>query len=151
MGNGGSGTTRLIVLRGSSASGKSPVAQDIRNRFGRGIAIVSQDTIRRTMLKELNQPGGLSLGLIDRTARHALAHGCHVVLEGILRADYYDVSFEETLRRHATKPQADEDGEAEMRAWYRPDDYVPGLGERCIAEAPPPSEAVERIMHESNL
>lgn len=161
----------MIVLRGNSASGKSTAAQEIRNRFGRGIAIVSQDTIRRIILKELDQPGGVNIGLIDLTARYALHHGYHVVLEGMLRADYYaemlrrlihdhhgrsrcyyfDVSFEETLRRHATKPQADEYGEVEMRAWYRPRDYVPGLGERCIAEATPLNDAVERIMLELNL
>jgi hypothetical protein len=171
MGNVGSATTRLIVLRGNSVSGKSTVAQEIRTRFGRGIAIVGQDTIRRIVLKELDQPGGVNIGLIDLTARYALDHGYHVILEGILRADYYaemlrrlvhdheggshccyfDVSFAETLRHHATKPQADEYGEAELRAWYRPRDYVPGLGEQSISEATPLREAVERIMHESNL
>ncbi len=109
--------------------------------------------------------------MIDLTTRYALDHGYHVILEGILRADYYaemlrglvqdhqgqshcyylDVSFDETLRRHVTKPQADEYGEAEMWAWYRPRDYVPDLSERCISETTPLIEAVARIMYESNL
>lgn len=33
--------TRLITLRGNSASGKSTVAAEIRTRFGRGLAIVA--------------------------------------------------------------------------------------------------------------
>jgi cytidylate kinase len=32
--------TRLIVIRGNSASGKSAVAAEIRRRHGRGLAIV---------------------------------------------------------------------------------------------------------------
>lgn len=31
---------------------------------------------------------------------------------------YFDISFDETLRRHATKPNAHEFGKAEMRDWY---------------------------------
>ena len=63
-------TTRLIVLRGNSASGKSSIAAEIRFRFGRGIAIVSQDYLRRTVLKERDHPGGANIGLIDLVARY---------------------------------------------------------------------------------
>lgn len=48
----GSGDTRLIVLRGNSASGKSTVARAVRDRYGYGIALVGQDNIRRTVLRE---------------------------------------------------------------------------------------------------
>ena len=132
----GSSTTRLIVLRGNSASGKSAVAQRIRDMYGRGIAIIGQDNIRRIILRERDQPGASNIGLIDLTARYALDQGYHVIVEGILYADhygemlrqlhsdhrgrsrfyYFDVSFEETLCRHATKPQAAEYGETEMRS-----------------------------------
>ena len=43
----GSGSTRLIVLRGNSGSGKSSVAAGVRARYGRGIALVGQDNLRR--------------------------------------------------------------------------------------------------------
>ena len=49
-------TTRLIVLRGNSASGRSAIAQAIRDRYERGLAIVGRDNIRRTILRELDQP-----------------------------------------------------------------------------------------------
>lgn len=159
------------MLRGNSASGKSAVAQAIRDHYGRGLAIVGQDNIRRIILRELDQPRGANIGLIDLTARYALNHGYHVILEAILRADYYgemlcrlkqdhqgrayfyylDVSFEETLRRHMTKPTAAEYGEAEMRDWYRPHDIVPDLGERRITETTPLAEAMHRIMREAGL
>ena len=57
-GNAGTQSTKLIVLRGNSASGKTSVATGIRNRHGRGIAIVSQDNLRRTVLRERDTPDG---------------------------------------------------------------------------------------------
>ena len=48
----GSDETRLIVLRGNSGSGKSTVAKALREAYGRGVAWVSQDLIRRTILRE---------------------------------------------------------------------------------------------------
>ena len=90
-----------------------------------------------------------------------LAHGYDVILDGILSMDrygemlgrlrdicqdhhffYLDVSFEETLRRHATKPNAHEFGEAEMRRWYDPRDVTGFDGEIVIPE----SESVEQIV-----
>lgn len=38
---------------------------------------------------------------------------------------YIDVPFEETMRRHATMPQANQNGRAEMSSWWRDRDYVP--------------------------
>lgn len=85
----GTEETRLIVLRGNSASGKSSVAAGLRERFGRGLAVVAQDNIRRTVLRERDRPGAANIGLIDLTARYALDAGFHVVVEGILYADHY--------------------------------------------------------------
>jgi hypothetical protein len=124
----GSEQTTLIVLRGSSGSGKSTVASAIRDAYGRGLAWVPQDLIRRVILREKDRPGGVNIGLIDHVARYTLDHGYHVVLDGIFHADryepmlarlgrdhlgvtrfyYLDVSLEETFRRHTTRPQAAE-------------------------------------------
>jgi hypothetical protein len=143
----------------------------IRERFGRAIAIVGQDNLRRMVLREHDVSGGINIGLIDLTARYALDHGYHVILEGILcsdhygdmlyglvddhsgisRAFYFDVSFEETLRRHATKPEAAEYGEPEMRRWYRQRDFVAGLDERCIPEKTALDETVAKIMRDAGL
>jgi cytidylate kinase len=64
--------TRLIAIRGNSASGKSAVAAEIRRRYGRGLAIVGQDNLRRQVLREHDVPGGANIDLIDLTARFAL-------------------------------------------------------------------------------
>src|ERR1700722_16391352 len=88
-GNVGTEPAKLIVLRGNSASGKTSVATGIRNRYGRGIAIVSQDNLRRTVLRERDTPDGANIGLIDTVARYALNHGFHAIVEGILYSGHY--------------------------------------------------------------
>lgn len=64
----GTEETRLVVLRGNSASGKSTVAAGLRERFGRNLALVGQDNLRRVVLGEPDQPGAANIGLIDITA-----------------------------------------------------------------------------------
>jgi predicted kinase len=167
----GLASTRLIVLRGNSASGKSSVAAEIRNRYGRGIAIVGQDNMRRTVLRERDIPGGANIELIDTVARYALDRGYHTIVEGILCAAYYadmlsalcqdhrgisrlyylDVPFEETMRRHATKPQAAEYGRAEMSGWYLKHDLIPGDIEDVVPASSSLDDTVERILRETGL
>ncbi|GAA2589653.1 kinase [Streptomyces roseoviolaceus] len=167
----GTEETRLVVLRGNSASGKSSVAVGLREKFGRGLALVGQDNLRRVVLRERDRPGAANIGLIDLTARYALDAGFHVVVEGILYADrygdmlarlradhrgpthgyYLDVPFAETLARHATKPIADEVGEAQLRDWHRPLDLLPGGTETVIGAGSALHETVDRIMLETGL
>lgn len=167
----GATETRLVVLRGNSASGKSSLAAGIRESFGRGLALVGQDNLRRIVLREHDRPGGVNIGLIDTVARYSLDAGYHVVLEGILYADrygqmlqrlradhrghthcyYLDVPFPETLARHATKPIADEVGEKQLRDWYRPLDLLPGGIETVIDADSGLADTVDRIMHDTDL
>ncbi|MFF3312856.1 AAA family ATPase [Streptomyces sp. NPDC002952] len=167
----GTGETRLIILRGNSASGKSSVAAGLRERFGRGLALVGQDNLRRIVLRERDRPGAANIGLIDLTARYALDAGFHVVVEGILYADHYgemlaqlradhhgpthgyylDVPFEETLARHTTKPIADEVTETQLREWYRVRDLLPGGVETVIGADRGLHQIVDRIMNETGL
>ena len=168
----GSDETRLIILRGNSGSGKSSTAAEIRRRHGRrDLAVVGQDNLRRDVLRERDLPAGANIGLIDLVARYALSRGFSVIVEGILRADhyatmlsaliddhqgrtccyYFDVPFDETLRRHTRKPQASEYGAVEMRDWYRELDLLPGGTEQVIPAAMPQDEIVRRVMADSGL
>ncbi|MEU8274886.1 hypothetical protein ACFYOK_29280 [Microbispora bryophytorum] len=67
----GSPDTRLIVLRGNSGSGKTSVARAVRAAYGRGLALVGQDVIRRELLRERDVDGGVNIGLIDTIVREA--------------------------------------------------------------------------------
>jgi predicted kinase len=162
----GSDRTRLIVLRGNSGSGKSSVAMALREAHGRGLAWVSQDLIRRIILREKDRPGGVNVGLIDHVARYSLDHGYHAVLDGIFYADryeqmldglrrdhlgqscfyYLDVSWEETVRRHATRPQAADFGVDDMREWYRPRDLLTAVREQVIPETSTLQETTSLIL-----
>ncbi|HET6856592.1 MAG TPA: kinase [Streptomyces sp.] len=167
----GTEDTRLVVLRGNSASGKSSVAAGVRACFGRGLALVGQDNLRRTVLRERDRPGAVNIGLIGLTARYALDAGYHVVVEGILYADHYGemlarlradhrgathgyylhVPFEQTLARHASKPIAQEVGELQLRDWYRELDLLPGGVETVIEAGSALGETVDRIMLDTGL
>ncbi|GII56678.1 hypothetical protein Pth03_50670 [Planotetraspora thailandica] len=147
--------TRLIVLRGNSGSGKTTVARTLRDAYGRrDMAVVGQDVVRRDILRERDVPDGVNIGLIDTITRYALEHGHHVVLEGILSAGrygpmlaalrsdypercdffYLDIPFEETVRRHATRPQSSQFGVDMMREWYRERDLLPEGRETVIGQ-----------------
>lgn len=167
----GTEESRLVVLRGNSASGKSSVAAGLRERFGRGLALVGQDNLRRVVLRERDRPGAANIGLIGLTARYALDAGYHVVIEGILSADrygdmlaelcaehrgrshgyYLDVPFDETLSRHATKPIARDVDEAQLCDWYRPLDLLPGGIETVIGADSTLHDTVDRIMCDTGL
>lgn len=163
-------TPKLIVLRGNSGSGKSTAARRLREVSSRKIAYVEQDNIRRTILKEKETDDGANIALISDIVEFALARGYDVVLEGILKFArygdmlralaekcpdhyiyYFDVSFEETLRRHVTKPNAQEFGEKEMREWYRAGDITGFKVEKIIPENYSLEQAVEMIVGDAKL
>jgi hypothetical protein len=136
----GSASSRLIVIRGNSGSGKSAVAAGVRAGRPHGtLAVVGQDVVRRTILGTHDDKRLTAVGLIDLTARYAPNQGFDVIVEGILNAKWYgralhrlaqdhagvthsyiyDLPFEETVRRHSTRAVADRFGEPEMREWWR--------------------------------
>jgi hypothetical protein len=95
--------------------------------------------MQRQILGAGDEVGGHATALIDLTARFALDRGFNVVLEGILNADWYtevllrlienhrgisrcylyDLSFDETVRRHGTKPVASAFGVSALKKWWR--------------------------------
>ena len=146
------------------------MASALRDRYGRGIAIVGQDNLRRTVLRERDVPGGAYIGLVDtwpatpsttattRSSRASstpcTARACSPPCGKITAAAhfyYLDVPFGETIRRHATKPQASEYGRAEMSAWYRGSDLLPGGIEDVIPATSTLDATVDRILRDTRL
>lgn len=162
--------SKLIILRGNSGAGKSTVAKALRDDTGRKVAIIEQDYLRRVILREKFESGTDTLELIEQTVKFALAHKYDVILEGILPFTvyggmlsrlveqcpqhymyYFDVSLDETIRRHAAKTEAQDFGEEELRKWYRQDDYTYFDGERIIPESSTIDQTVRRIVKDTGL
>lgn len=162
----GSRDSRLIILRGNSGSGKSSLARAIRAARPRGVAVLGQDQLRREILHVGEEPGNLTVDFLDLSARFALDRGLHVVVEGILYADIYgamlarlvadhrgvtrcyrfDLDFDETVRRHASKPQASEYGAETMSGWWRDGDDLPGVDEHLFGPAVSLVDATAQVL-----
>ena len=169
MGGTGTSETRLVVLRGPSGAGKSTTARRLREHLGRSVALVEQDYLRRIVLKALDMPGGGAPGLISLVARYALDLGLNVIIEGILGANHhaamleelaadhagrttfyrFEVSWSETVRRHAGRPQADEFNVDEMRRWWHGHDPLLFVEERVVPETATLEATVSRILSEA--
>ncbi|MGY0497395.1 AAA family ATPase [Nocardia sp. FBN12] len=128
----------LVVIRGNSASGKSTTAAAVQGRFERGrCAVVSQDVVRRNMIREPDEPDGFNIELIEQIARWCLDRGMVVIVEGILDAQRYgamlgrladsvdrslfygfDLTFDQTLARHSGRPLSAIVAPEQMAAWY---------------------------------
>jgi hypothetical protein len=163
-------SAKLIILRGNSGSGKSVVASGLRTAYGRGLAIIRQDVVRRDVLRERDWPNAVNIGLMDLMTRHLLGHGIHVVLEGIMATSrygdmlaalaldhpqtvsyYFDIPFEITVERHHTKPNCHEWTVEDMRSWFLPEDVLPGGIDRIVSPDSTLEETVERILAETGL
>ncbi|MGB8857614.1 MAG: AAA family ATPase [Ilumatobacteraceae bacterium] len=165
----------LIVVRGPSGSGKSTVARRLFERAVRRVCLIEQDHYRFIF----RPAGGGSLPnsttihrMIEQNVISALTDGYDVILEGILSERSYgvvldrvlslgmsdnflysfDLSIEETLRRHRLRVTADCGfTEDDMRGWY-PNAHPWGHElERSIPESSSIDDIVNRITEETQL
>lgn len=165
----------IVLLRGNSGSGKSTTAKLLRDKMlkfrpSRKVAIIEQDYWRRYVLKEKETEGSDNIGLIEQTVRYVIERDYDVILEGIFYSQrygdmlrqllaestenhvyYFDISFEETLRRHNTKPNAHEFGKTEMRGWYHAHDALAAEGERVLAETLSQEQIIHEILHDLGM
>ena len=158
--------SRLVILRGNSGSGKTTVAKMLQEKFGPNTMLISHDMIRMQILHVWSAEGvRKSLPLMIALLRYGRRNSEITILEGILPYEdykplfeaaleedgenifsyYYDISFEETLRRHQTKPNRDEFGEADMRRWWREKDFLEVIPQTVLDEDVRLEEAVELI------
>lgn len=85
---------KLIILRGNSGSGKTTIAKELQNSFGRNTMLISQDVIRRDMLKVKDGENTEALPLMKELLIYGRSHSDVVILEGIMYADWYKPLFE---------------------------------------------------------
>lgn len=163
--------SKLIILRGNSGSGKTTIAKELQKHFGRNTMLISQDVIRRDMLWVKDGESTEAIPLMKELLAYGIEHSDIVILEGIMYADwykslfelamrlygtevyayYFDLPFEETLKRHQTKPNCNEFGEEAMRRWWREKDFSDVLRERIITSEKEIPDIVTEICRDINL
>ena len=144
--------SKLIVLRGNSGSGKTTVSKILQEKFGRNTMLISHDMVRMQILHAKDVE---ALPLIMQLLKYGRQNSDITILEGILPTEvymplfemavqeygkdifafYYDLPFEETLRRHETKPNKADFGEQDMRRWWKENDFIHIIPEKiknCI-------------------
>lgn len=141
---------KLIILRGNAGSGKSTVAAQLRASATRPTAVIEQDYYRHQLLSPWDEKASsLRSQLMVRDVRFLLAEGCTVIVEGVLPSKwfravyeeigakdsyvyYFDIPFEETVRRHASRGKVVDFGEEVLRSWWQENDVLGVAGERRI-------------------
>ncbi len=157
--------TRLIVLRGPSGAGKSSVAARLLES-PRPTALIAQDAYRFIFnVREGEAHSKAVRHMIRDNVLCALRNGFDTIVEGILKAKgyreifaavfeehsrnnhvyYFDISFEETLRRHRTRTTAGLFTDEEMRSWYKPHDVLGYDFEQIIGQDRTLEETVQWI------
>ena len=87
----------LIILRGNSASGKTTIAKQLQEYFGQGTLLVSQDVVRRDMLRVHDTMGNLSHDLLCEITKYGKEKCELVILEGILNSRRYGDMLKELI------------------------------------------------------
>lgn len=159
---------KLIILRGNSGSGKSTVARALQRHFGINALMISQDNVSRDMVYALEGGDEYTQAL----AMHILSYGHEnnsiTIMDGIFKkhqyekllkyardlygdeiyAYYFDLPFEETLKRHETRWKVKEFGKEEMKRWWQDRDFLGFISEKIITKELSKEEIVNMIIHD---
>lgn len=157
--------SKLIIIRGNSGSGKTTIAKALQEKFGYNTMLISQDVVRRDILKVKDGKDTKALPLMKDLLEYGASNCDIVILEGILYSDwysalfeialdvfgeciyayYFDIPFDETLQRHQTKPNKNDFGEEAMRRWWREKDFIGIIQEKTLLSNMDIKSTVEMI------
>lgn len=130
--------SKLIIIRGPSGAGKSSVARALLKNSQRPTLLVSVDQTRKQFSDQKTPDHQATKEMVMNNSLLGLGKGYDVILEGILniktdkfmfdkifaahpKENYFfflDVGYDETLRRHETRPEKAEFGEESMKKWW---------------------------------
>lgn len=157
---------KLIIIRGNSGSGKSTVAKALQRHFGLHTLMISQDNVSRDMI--LDRDSEVKKALFIHLLKFGYQNNKITILDGIFRKEkyayllklakelygdniyayYFDLPFEETLRRHQTRWKKSEFGEEEMKRWWSDRDFIGFISEKIITQELSKDEIVNIIIND---
>jgi len=158
----------IIILKGNSGSGKSTIAKTLQEHFGSGTLLIGQDAIRRNMLYLKDRPRNLAIELIRQIALFGNGNCEVVIVEGILTEErygemlrevieafdnraavyYFDLSFEETVKRHETRERSKKFGEDSLKKWWNPKHFLHVENEKAITETMSKEHILQMIIQD---
>ncbi len=134
--------SKLIIFRGNSGSGKSTVALEIARAAVNKLAIIDADNYREAMLFPKPVIKEDLAALMSHNVLYCLNNGYDVIWDSIFYANdrnreffakffkdqhpddnfifNFDISIDETVRRHTTRPKSSAFSADEMKKWYQP-------------------------------
>ncbi len=104
---------KLIIIRGNSGSGKTTLAREIHNRLPRNTLLISQDTVRRDMLRVKDGKNTLGLPLFKDLLQYGYQYCNYVMRLWWKEKDYINFisetrfSSQTTLRQEIEKIMKD--------------------------------------------
>lgn len=168
--------TKLIVLRGQSGSGKSTVAKKLQKISQKPLFIVEQDYYKNELISPIididsSTRKSLQMKLIICNALELLDQGYDCIVEGNFSNSayqnmfdelfkqhpsgnfmyYYNISFEESLRRHNTRDKKHEFGSDEMRQWYFENPPYGHSFEKSIPEEYSLDQTIDMILKDTKM
>jgi len=153
---------KLLIIRGPSGAGKSTVSKELLALCSRPTLLVSEDGIRKMFNDHQRAGHDAARELATQSVRYGLRNGYDVIYEGILNIKtrkaqideflethpeenyffYLDVGWDETVRRHDTRPEKAEFGLEAMERWW---DYASPINHPAETIIPETASKAEMI------
>ncbi len=161
-------TNKIVIIRGNSGSGKTTVAKELCKRLGKDCMLLSQDVIRREILHTNDGKDSKAIDLLSELVLFGKKNSKIIILEGILNsawykplfdiiennfsniyAYYYDIPFEETVKRFHSKESVNFT-EEDMKRWWNEKDILGFDNEQLINKNMSVEDTVEMILGDIN-
>lgn len=162
------GKAKLIVIRGNSGSGKTTIARRLKEELFYDVMVIGWDTLRIDVFNRFDyiNRNKYIFDALKLLSDYGRRNNFTVIIEGIYPSNqyksvlteicnnfseshfyYFDISFEETIRRHETKNQTDF-GVEELRRWHIEGDSMNIENEKLINEMMDEDEIVGMIVND---
>ncbi len=160
-------TKKLIIIRGNSSSGKTTLAKTLQEELGYNTMIISQDIIKHDVFDDYSDKDVEVIELMIHLLRFGVKNIRYVIVEGIMNSDvydvffreavklydenihayYFDLSIEETVRRHENSKKASWFKSKDLYRWWK-DDCLSIIHEKRILKDMSIYDETNMILHD---